>query len=83
MCNGFYFLVAFPYGLSVGMALDCHVVTEDWAYPGPLTAWGQRLPEGRCGGLRGQWEEMGGVWFRGWMGVVKDRLRPKSHLQLQ
>ena len=53
MCNGFYSLVAFPYGLSVGMALDCHVVTEDWAYPGPLTAWGQRLPEGRCGGPLG------------------------------
>ena len=45
--------MAFPYGLSVGMALDCHVVTEDWAYPGPLTAWGQRLPVGRCVGPLG------------------------------
>ena len=53
MCNGFCSLVVFPYSLSVGMALDCHVVTEDWAYPGPLTAWGQRLPVDRLGGAFG------------------------------
>ena len=64
-----------------------HWIAMWWQRTGRIQ--GRSLPGGRdclwvgVWGLRGQWGEMGGVWFRGWMGVVKDRLRPKSHLQLQ